>query len=158
MLCTATEGAPAAAPESALAEPALGHLLEPVRHPIWRLGAGAMGVVYAAYDPKLDRKVALKLLKKKGQDEEMRARLVREAQALAQLQHPHVVSVYDVGTVDDQVFVAMELVAGDTQHVRGAAGRRGRPTKFCECSAKRGAGFWRRTSAAWCIAISSPTM
>jgi len=82
-----------------------------------RLGAGGMGVVYAAYDPELDRKLAIKLLREdtgSGGATDRRARLVREAQALARLDHPNVVAVFDVGTIDDQVFVAMELIAGKT--------------------------------------------
>ncbi len=82
------------------------------------LGRGAMGVVYSAYDPDLDRKVALKLLQpspagsRAGSKE--RARLLREGQALARLAHPNVVAVYDVGIHDDRVFIAMELVLGQT--------------------------------------------
>ncbi|MCB9701177.1 MAG: SUMF1/EgtB/PvdO family nonheme iron enzyme [Myxococcales bacterium] len=79
-----------------------------------RLGSGGMGVVYAAYDPELDRKVALKLLKAGQGDAAGRARLLREAQAMAKLAHPNVVAVHDVGTVDDQVFIAMEFVQGTT--------------------------------------------
>jgi tetratricopeptide (TPR) repeat protein/predicted Ser/Thr protein kinase len=83
-----------------------------------RLGQGGMGVVYTAYDSELDRRVALKLLKvSKDAAEgptEGRARLVREAKAMAQLQHPNVVTVHDVGTIDGRVFVAMELVKGKT--------------------------------------------
>jgi tetratricopeptide (TPR) repeat protein/predicted Ser/Thr protein kinase len=80
-----------------------------------KLGAGAMGVVLAAYDPELDRKVAIKLLKtRRGPQDAARARLRREAQALAKLHHPHVVSVYDVGIHDGQVFVGMEFVKGQT--------------------------------------------
>jgi tetratricopeptide (TPR) repeat protein len=82
------------------------------------LGEGGMGVVYSAFDPELDRKVAIKLLQAgsggstSGGD---KAWLVREAQALARLSHPNVVAVYDVGTLaDDRVFVAMELVEGET--------------------------------------------
>lgn len=75
-------------------------------------GAGAMGVVLAAYDPELDRKVALKLLKLSG--ETARIRLQREAQALAKLNHRNVVTVYDVGTHDGQLFMAMEFVEGKT--------------------------------------------
>ncbi|HET6610835.1 MAG TPA: serine/threonine-protein kinase [Kofleriaceae bacterium] len=79
------------------------------------LGQGGMGVVYAAYDPDLDRKVALKLLRAEGggdDDTDGRARLLREAQALARLSHPNVVSVYDVGDTGDGVWIAMEYVDG----------------------------------------------
>jgi tetratricopeptide (TPR) repeat protein len=78
-----------------------------------RLGAGGMGVVYLAYDPELDRRVALKLLRESvpGLDaEEGRAHLLHEAQAMARVAHPHVVAVYDVGTFGGQVFLAMEYV------------------------------------------------
>jgi serine/threonine protein kinase/tetratricopeptide (TPR) repeat protein len=81
-----------------------------------RLGAGGMGVVFAAHDPELDRRVAIKLLHPdpSGAPEEQRARLLREAQAMARLSHPNVVAVYDVGRVGEQVFVAVELVEGTT--------------------------------------------
>ncbi len=81
-----------------------------------KLGQGGMGVVYRAYDPKLDRLVALKLLhgsvvrNQKGKASWLR----REAQALAKLSHPNVVSVFDVGELDDRIFLAMELVQGQT--------------------------------------------
>jgi hypothetical protein len=79
------------------------------------LGEGGMGVVYAAYDPELDRKLAVKVLRDRLSGAVGRSsRLLREAQALARLDHPNVVAVYDVGTIDGQVFIAMELVAGQT--------------------------------------------
>ncbi len=79
------------------------------------LGRGGMGVVYAAYDPELDRKVAIKLLHGDRSDPAAQARLVREAQAMARLSHPHVVHVHDVGTTaEDSVFVAMEYIEGQT--------------------------------------------
>jgi tetratricopeptide (TPR) repeat protein len=81
------------------------------------LGSGAMGEVYAAHDPDLDRRIALKLLRDRTSGAtapEARARLLREAQALAKLHHPNVVAVHDVGTVGDAVFIAMELVDGET--------------------------------------------
>jgi tetratricopeptide (TPR) repeat protein len=76
-----------------------------------RIGAGGMGVVYAAYDYGLDRRIALKLVRDRG-GATPRARLLREAQALAKLSHPNVVAVYDVGQHADDVYVAMELVEG----------------------------------------------
>jgi formylglycine-generating enzyme required for sulfatase activity len=79
------------------------------------VGSGAMGVVYGAYDPQLDRKVALKLLKPgQGATERAKARLLREAQAMARLSHPNVVAVHDVGVFEDQVFLAMEFLAAGT--------------------------------------------
>ncbi|MCA9659787.1 MAG: serine/threonine protein kinase, partial [Myxococcales bacterium] len=79
-----------------------------------RLGAGGMGVVVEAYDPELDRKVAIKLLRSQRARQDSQARLLREAQAMARVSHPNVVQVYDVGLVGDQVFIAMELVVGET--------------------------------------------
>ncbi len=80
-----------------------------------KLGAGAMGVVFSAHDPELDRKVAIKLLKFGEWDEEdARLRLQREAQALARLAHRNVVAVYDVGVHERQLFLAMEFVSGQT--------------------------------------------
>ncbi|HEY2744301.1 MAG TPA: serine/threonine-protein kinase, partial [Polyangia bacterium] len=82
------------------------------------LGAGGMGVVYAAYDPELDRKIALKILRPgAGESVEstgFRDRLRREAQAMARLRHPNVIEVYDVSTKPGELFVAMELVDGTT--------------------------------------------
>ena len=80
------------------------------------LGSGGMGDVFAAYDPELDRKIALKLLRAEGEarGERGRGRLLREAKAIAKLSHPNVVVVHDAGTYDDRVFVAMEFVEGQT--------------------------------------------
>ena len=91
-----------------------------------QLGSGAMGVVYKAWDPELGRQVALKLLRPEhGLGSEGRARLLREAQALARLSHQHVVAVYDAGTWRSQVFIAMELVEGVT--LSGWLRRKARP-------------------------------
>ena len=81
-----------------------------------RLGVGAMGVVYAAYDPELDRRIAVKLLRTRQGPGAARAqaRLLREAQAMARLAHPHVAVVHNVGTHEGDVFVAMEFVRGAT--------------------------------------------
>ena len=79
-----------------------------------RLGAGGMGVVYAAYDTELDRKVAIKLLRGVDEGGSHIVRLKREAQALAKLSHPNVVQVHEFGEFRQQVFVAMEFVEGVT--------------------------------------------
>jgi serine/threonine protein kinase len=80
---------------------------------IERLGAGAMGVVWRAEDPTLGRQVAVKLLRR--HDESLTERLVREAQSMAQVNHPNVVTVYEVGEgVDGSTFIAMELVTGES--------------------------------------------
>jgi tRNA A-37 threonylcarbamoyl transferase component Bud32/tetratricopeptide (TPR) repeat protein len=82
-----------------------------------RLGAGAMGVVYAAYDPELDRRVAIKLLRPqqgRGDPAARQARLVREAKAMAKLSHPNVGAIFDVGVHQGQVFLAMEYLPGGT--------------------------------------------
>ena len=77
------------------------------------LGRGGMGMVYKAYDPELGRQIAVKLVRVKGRHKKSaQERLLREAQALAQLSHPNVIAVYDVGTFGDDVFIAMELVDG----------------------------------------------
>ncbi|HLK90337.1 MAG TPA: serine/threonine-protein kinase [Polyangia bacterium] len=82
------------------------------------VGRGGMGEVYAAYDPELDRKVAVKLLRVKAGNgvslTEGRQRTLREAQAIARLSHPNVVVVFDVGTFEEKVFIAMEFVDGNT--------------------------------------------
>src|SRR5512146_406562 len=74
------------------------------------LGVGGMGVVFRARDTQLGRDVALKLLRDHSDDRA--ARLIREAQAMAQLSHENLVVVYDAGAADAVVFLAMELVTG----------------------------------------------
>ncbi|HWM88318.1 MAG TPA: protein kinase [Kofleriaceae bacterium] len=80
-----------------------------------RLGAGAMGVVHEAVDPELHRNVAVKLMRgawaRRG-GAAARARVIREARALARISHPNVIAVHDVGVEGDEVFIAMELVRG----------------------------------------------
>jgi tetratricopeptide (TPR) repeat protein/predicted Ser/Thr protein kinase len=78
------------------------------------LGEGGMGVVFAAYDEELDRRVAIKLLTPRGGAAQDREWLLGEAKAMARLSHPNIVQVYDVGTYDGQLFLAMEFVVGAT--------------------------------------------
>jgi serine/threonine protein kinase/tetratricopeptide (TPR) repeat protein len=98
---------------------ALFRKLEPVRigrfFLLEQLGAGAMGEIYAAYDEQLDRRVALKLVRH-GSELTIKAdeMLLREAQALAQVSHPNVVQIYEAGTHAGRLFIAMELIRGQT--------------------------------------------
>jgi hypothetical protein len=90
-----------------------------------RLGAGGMGVVHAAIDTELDRRVAVKLLRPDGElGSQGRERLRREARTLARLSHPNVVTVFDIGTHGDHQFVAMELVDGGSLRTWLARGPR----------------------------------
>jgi len=81
-----------------------------------RIGSGGMGTVYAARDPELGRRVALKVISNTSRVgmPELRQRLLREAQAMAQVSHPNVTVVHEVGMVGSQVFLAMEFVEGTT--------------------------------------------
>jgi tetratricopeptide (TPR) repeat protein len=80
------------------------------------LGVGGMGEVFAAYDPELDRKIAVKLLRSgdEGHSSAAAERLIREAKAMAQVSHRNVITVHDVGTHEGRVFVAMEYLDGGT--------------------------------------------
>ena len=78
------------------------------------IGEGAMGRVYAAHDPALDRRIALKVLHAHASTPELEARLLREAKAMARLSHPEVITVHDAGTHGERLFIAMELVDGGT--------------------------------------------
>ncbi|MCH9682750.1 MAG: serine/threonine protein kinase, partial [Deltaproteobacteria bacterium] len=77
-----------------------------------QIGRGGMGVIYSAYDEQLDRKIAVKVLLDEYQDEGVRARLLREAQALARLSHPNVITIHEVGEHEGELFLAMEFVHG----------------------------------------------
>ncbi|MEO8699270.1 MAG: serine/threonine-protein kinase, partial [Kofleriaceae bacterium] len=87
-----------------------------------RIAFGGMGEVWAAWDPQLRRDIAVKIVRPdRGDQERERERLMREARALARLTHPNVLAVYDVGEVDGEVFIATELVIGDTLATRTGA-------------------------------------
>jgi tetratricopeptide (TPR) repeat protein len=79
---------------------------------VHRIGSGGMGTVYSAFDPTLDRTVALKVLHDKVESADAEQRLLREAQAMARLSHPNVVTVHDAGMKDGRPYVAMEFVEG----------------------------------------------
>ena len=78
-----------------------------------KVGQGGMGMVYAGYDERLDRKVAIKLLRRRTGDA-ARRRLAREAQGLARLSHPNVVQIYEIGEHEGAPYIAMEFVEGQT--------------------------------------------
>ena len=79
------------------------------------VGRGGMGEVFSAYDPELDRKVAIKMPRaERLLSPDARARLLREAKAIARLDHPNLVRVYDTGTVGQRIFLAMEWIHGRT--------------------------------------------
>jgi hypothetical protein len=79
------------------------------------IGSGGMGLVLAAYDPDLERKVALKILREGARDGSAGAvRMRREAQAMARLSHPNVAQVYEVAEIDGRLVLAMEYIEGAT--------------------------------------------
>ncbi|MFZ6177620.1 tetratricopeptide repeat protein [Nannocystis pusilla] len=106
---------PAAAKQSVPASLAAGALVGPYRV-LAQIGSGGMGVVYAAFDPRLDRKVALKLIRPELStlDPDLERRLIRESKAMARLSHANVLAVHDIGVHAGQVYVAMDLVDGQT--------------------------------------------
>ena len=96
-----------------------------------RLGAGGMGEVWRAWDPSLEREVALKVLPTETTaDESARARLLREARMASKLNHPNVCTVYEVGEAEGRAYIAMELVAGEAlDRVASRAGAPGPPNE-----------------------------
>ncbi|MBW2726945.1 MAG: serine/threonine protein kinase, partial [Deltaproteobacteria bacterium] len=89
-----------------------------------RLGAGGIGEVWRAWDPSLEREVALKVLPSEmTADDTARARLLREARMASKLNHPNVCTIYEVGEAEGQAYIAMELVAGEPLSDRLATGR-----------------------------------
>ena len=78
------------------------------------IGQGGMGAVYLARDPMLDREVAIKILRDEFESEELRARFLVEARAVARLQHRYVVSIFEIGEHEGRPFIVMEYLAGET--------------------------------------------
>jgi serine/threonine-protein kinase len=78
-----------------------------------QIGQGAMATVYKAHDPKIDRTLAIKVLREERcSDAEYRSRFLREAKAVGILSHPNIVTVFDVGEVEDRPYIVMELLEG----------------------------------------------
>ncbi|WP_224366359.1 serine/threonine-protein kinase [Hyalangium versicolor] len=110
---------PSVSARGLLEVPASGHTVLGRYTVLGQLGLGGMGVVLSAYDSRLDRRVALKLLHPRetaaGSPLDEQGRFLREAQSMARLNHPHVVAVYDAGTMENgTLFIAMEHVEGQT--------------------------------------------
>src|ERR1044071_4895820 len=82
---------------------------------ISKIGSGGMGEVYCAYDTKLDRKIAIKFLNEDfSQDSDKLTRFIQEAKAASALNHPNILTVYEIGEVGDQNYIATELIDGHT--------------------------------------------
>src|SRR3954462_4955312 len=82
-------------------------------HIVELIGEGAMGVVYRARDSVLDRAVAIKVMNESiARQDDLRRRFLHEAQAAASLQHPNVVTIFDLGDADGHLYIAMEFVEG----------------------------------------------
>jgi tetratricopeptide (TPR) repeat protein/predicted Ser/Thr protein kinase len=106
-------------PEASFTLPLVGQTLLERYTVLGQLGKGGMGVVLSVYDARLDRRVALKLLRPRnvsgGTSHDEQGRFLREAQAMARLNHPHVVAAYDAGELETgSLFIAMEHVEGQT--------------------------------------------
>lgn len=106
-------------------------------HLVRMLGAGAMGTVYVAHDPALDRDVAVKLLRKGLLSQPgSRERMLREAKVLARLNHPNILTIHDLGFADGQAFITTELATGGTlaawclEHARPSKARAQQVLRF----------------------------
>jgi predicted Ser/Thr protein kinase len=134
-----TATAPVSSAERVEAAEALGKSLG--RYRLEReLGEGGMGVVHAAFDPDLERRIALKVLRIAAPSIEAKDRLLREARAMARLSHPNVVTVHEVGTANGRDYVAMELIQGDTL-VEWLRAERRRPVEIVAAFLAAGRGL-----------------
>src|SRR6516164_5346095 len=89
-----------------------------------KLGEGGMGLVYRAFDTRLDRPVAIKILRSDATTSpERKRRFLQEAKAASALNHPNIIHIYDIGSSDETDYIAMEFVAGKTlDHLIGSKG------------------------------------
>ena len=107
-----------------------------------KIGQGGLGAVYRAYDVRMSREVAVKRIIADSDDnsisKEATRQLIKEASSLASLQHPNIVTIYDVGSDDDGPFVVMELLSGNTlEEIIGQAPLRGRTSGNWRCTPSR---------------------
>jgi serine/threonine protein kinase len=118
-----------------------------------RIGAGGMAEVYRARDLKLHRWVALKVLAPAlAADEEFRQRFIRESQAAAAVDDPHIIPIYEAGEADGVLFIAMRfVVGGDLRRVLGREGPL-RPARAAEFLSPWPRRWMPRTARGWCTA------
>ena len=119
------------------------------------IGQGAMGVVYKAVDPIIDRTVAIKTINlnlSRQELEEYEARFQQEIKAAGRLNHPNIVTIYDVGKTDQMAYMAMEFLEGQELKDLIAAGRSRLPTRSWTSSRRWPTGFRSRTSRTSCTA------
>jgi eukaryotic-like serine/threonine-protein kinase len=112
-----------------------------------KLGEGGMGLVYAAHDDELDRRVAIKILRPEGDGDPKR--LLREARSMARLCHPNIAAVYDVGTHADGVYVAMEYVDGPSLRIWLETPRPWSDRAIALLQAAEGLGAAHETTRRW---------
>ena len=121
------------------------------------IGAGGMGEVYRARDPRLNRDVAIKVLSAAlARDPDALARFEREAMSVAKLSHPNILAIFEFGRDGGTAFVVTELVDGETLRARLDERRAARAARPSATRCRSRAGSRPRTRAASCIAISSP--